>query len=162
VVRRPPSRAATPLRLYGEPSGIEAVPWSWVDHQLGSAASYWVVGVGSGHPHPRPVWGVWDDPFLDLSIGSPVLSRQLAADPRVTVHLDAGTEVVILEGSTAPLPLEEATASLAAYDAKYDWRYRVDEHGPLTRVTPSVVLAWQSAGWAGRGGFRRTGRWHFT
>ena len=50
---------------------------------------------------------------------------------------------------------------LAAYNTKYDWDYTVAEYGPLTTLAPSKVMAWSSTGWAGRGGFRRSGRWRF-
>ena len=47
------------------------------------------------------------------------------------------------------------------YNAKYDWNYKVDEYGPLTIVEPTKVIAWRTAGWAGREGFQATGRWSF-
>ncbi|CAN5657968.1 hypothetical protein BH24ACT5_BH24ACT5_19960 [soil metagenome] len=50
---------------------------------------------------------------------------------------------------------------LNAYNAKYDWDYMVDEYGPFTLVEPAKVIAWRSAGWAGRDGFQATGRWTF-
>jgi hypothetical protein len=51
---------------------------------------------------------------------------------------------------------------LRRYDKKYDWRYDVDVYGPLTAIAPVTVLAWRSAGWAGRDGFKASGRWRFT
>jgi hypothetical protein len=151
---------AEPLRLYGTESEAEALPWSWVDAQLRDAGTYWVVAKGDGHPHPRPVWGVWLDGQLQLTLGSPVLRRQLATDAAVTVHLESGTEVVLVEGHAGPDPASEATA-LAAYDAKYDYRYSREEYGPFTVVRPTQVLAWRTAGPAGRDGFRQVGRWRF-
>jgi hypothetical protein len=98
---------------------------------------------------------------LHLSIGSPVINRQLAADtaPIVTAHLESGTDVVILEGTVAGTT-EDATL-LELYDAKYDWNYTVEEYGPLTTVVPTTVVAWRSAGWAGRESFRTAGKWTF-
>jgi hypothetical protein len=113
-------------------------------------------------PHPRAVWGVWVEDVLMLSLGSPVLRAQIARDPLVTVHLDSGTDVVIVEGRAAADDSPETIAAFVdAYDAKYDWRYDAGQYGPPTRVTPAVVLAWRSAGWAGRDGFRETGKWVF-
>lgn len=145
------------LILYGEPSDAPPPAWTWVDRQLRDAGTYWVVPRGDGHPHPRPVWGAWQRPRLHLSIGSPVLARQLAADAVVTVHLNSGTDVVIEEGTVSGSDTDDAV--LAAYNAKYDWDYRVDEYGALTVVTAEQVLAWRSAGWAGRDGFQECGRW---
>jgi hypothetical protein len=58
--------------------------------------------------------------------------------------------------------LVDDTAVLRVYNDKYDWNYTVDEYGAPTRVAPTSVLAWRSAGWAGRHGFQQTGRWRFT
>ena len=84
------------LRMYGVVSDLDPVPWEWVEAQLTDAPTYWVVP--AGHPHPRPVWGVWVDGELHLSIGSLVVSRALRDDPAVAVHLDSGVDVVIVEG----------------------------------------------------------------
>ncbi len=91
------------LRLYGTESDAEQLPWSWVVDQLDRAGTYWLTGWSSGHPHPRPVWGIWADDSLLLSVGSAVLKRQLEAAPTVTVHLDSGTDVVIVEGLASEL-----------------------------------------------------------
>ena len=89
---------SSPLRLYGTESDKPVLEWAWVDDQLRQAGTYWVVARSPGHPHPRPVWGLWDTGQLHLSIGSPSTLRALALDPTLTVHLDSGTDVVILEG----------------------------------------------------------------
>ena len=154
---------AEPLSFYGSPAECSPLDWSWVDEQLARAGTYWVVPCGSGAPHPRPVWGVWQRHRLLLSIGSPVVARQLHDDPAVTVHLESGTDVVIVEGHVEPQPDGSPSESSAIedYDAKYEWRYTVDEYGPLTVIVPSIVRAWRSAGWAGRDGFQSAGRWRF-
>lgn len=145
--------------MYGGPSDAAPLAWSWVEAELVGAGTYWVVARGGGWPHPRPVWGVWDDEALHLSIGSPVLGWALERDPTVTVHLDSGVDVVVVEGRVAGTT--GAPDLIEAYDAKYDWTYTVDEYGPLTTVQPAKVVAWRSAGWAGREGFQQTGRWRF-
>ena len=146
-----------PIRLYGSPSDTPALDWAWVDGQLASAGTYWVVARTPGHPHPRPVWGVWRRERLYLSIGTPATRRALERDPVVTVHLDSGTHVVIVEGRVASRV--SAPDVIAAYDEKYDWRYDVDAYGPLSLVEPTVILAWRTAGRAGRDSFQQTGRW---
>ena len=150
---------SVPITMYGAAATQPAPDWTWVDDQLAGAGTYWVVARSGGWPHPRPVWGVWADETLYLSIGSPIVTRQLHDDPTVTVHLDSGTDVVVVEGRRTGERRDAAV--IAAYDRKYDWRYDVDEYGPLAVVTPVVVLAWRSAGWAGREGFQSAGRWTF-
>ncbi len=145
--------------MYGAPSDGSPLEWEWVDGQLRTAGTYWVVTNGDRRPHPRPVWGVWQDELLHLSIGSPVISRLLRRDTDVVVHLDSGVDVVVVEGSVAG-PSDDALV-LGVYDEKYDWSYTVDEYGPLTRIAPRVVMAWRSAGWAGRDGFQQASRWRF-
>lgn len=148
-----------PLRLFGKESDADVLSWSWADEQLTTAGTYWVVATGTGHPHPRPVWGVWHDHALHLSIGSLVVARQVADEPDITVHLDSGTDVVLIEGRAAGAT--DDPEIIAAYDTKYDWHYTVDEYGPLTVLRPNTVLAWRSGGWAGREGFEQTGSWGF-
>ena len=150
----------TRLQLYGEDSETEALDWDWVDRQLRQAGTYWVTARTPGHPHPRPVWGVWQENHLYLSIGTPVTVQALATDPAVTVHLDSGTEVVIVEGRAVDASSDIEV--LARYDRKYDWSYEVATYGPLTCVAPGTVLAWRTAGWAGRESFQQTGRWTFS
>jgi hypothetical protein len=139
----------------------DALDWDEVRSELAAEVTYWVVPRSpEGPPHPRPVWGVWLDDGLHLSIGSPVVRRQLDADPAVTVHTASGTEVVVVEGVSAGAA-PDPTPALDAYRRKYDWDYDADQFGPLTWVRPRDVLAWHAAGEAGRDGFRRVGRWHF-
>lgn len=151
------------LRLYGQVSNKPTPDWSWVNQQLESAGTYWVIARTASHPHPRPVWGVWENQRLLLSIGTPSTLRALAADPRVTVHLDSGTDVVIVEGRAVDLADTDADVDHAVetYNRKYDWSYDAEAYGPLTVIVPSSVLAWRTAGWAGRGSFQQTGRWDF-
>jgi hypothetical protein len=121
--------SAAPLRLYGNISDKPGLEWAWVRAQLEWAATYWVVPRTRGYPHPRPVWGVWKDERIYLSVGTPSALRALAHDPVVTVHLDSGTDVVIVEGlATAPVNDGEP---VVAYNQKYDWSYDAEKYGPL-------------------------------
>jgi hypothetical protein len=147
------------LRFYGSPADHEPLAWTWVEGQLLASGIYWTVARSDGHPHPRPVWGVWQSSRLYLSIGTPALRSALDVDPAIAVHLESGTDVVIVEGSAEGR--SDDARVIAAYDEKYDWSYDVAEYGPLTAVTPKRVLAWQASGWAGRESFTRSGRWAF-
>lgn len=151
-----------PVRMYGSTSDLPLLEWGPTRHRLVDAGTYWVVAAGAGMPHPRPVWGVFrDDDVLALSIGTPTTRRRLERDPRVSVHLDSGVDVVVLEGMARGRDDAADGAAIRAYDAKYDWSYDVDELGPLTLVVPEVVIAWRSDGWAGRDGFAAAARFRF-
>ena len=145
--------------MYGAPTTEDTLDWRFVNDELVAAGSYWLTPVGSIHPHSRPVWGVWSDNTLNLSVGSAVLRREMEANEHVSVHLGSDTDVVIVEGAVEGHTTD--TALLAPYNAKYTWDYDYAEYGPFTVVKPNLVIAWRSAGWAGNGGFRHTGRWTF-
>ena len=145
--------------MYGELGDLPAPDWSLVEQRLEQAHLYWVVAVSSEWPHPRPVWGVWHQGLLCLSIGSPVIRRSMAVDGRVTVHLESATEVVVLEGTVAQDA--DTSAAVVRYDAKYDYAYDVARYGSLVGIAPTKVLAWTAAGVAGRDGFRSAGSWTF-
>ena len=151
---------SAPLRLYGQRSDKPPPDWAWVDEQLTEAGTYWVTARTRGHPHPRPVWGVWRRPNLYLSIGTPITARALSADPVVTVHLDSGTDVVIVEGRRTGMVTDADV--IADYDGKYRWSYDAGTYGPLSCIVAETILAWRTAGWAGRESFQQTGRWQFT
>ncbi len=149
-----------PLRMYATLSEVAPLDWQWVDEQLSAAGTYWVVARSPDHAHPRPVWGVWLDDSLLLSVGSPVVLRQVKNDARTTVHLDSGTEVVIVEGTcTGVAPPDRIPAFLDAYNTKYTWAYTLEEYGPPIVVEPTTIMAWRSGGWAGRDGFQQASKW---
>lgn len=153
--------------MYGGPARLEQLPWGEVRDQLVGADVYWVVASANRTPHPRPVWGIWLDDALLLSIGSPVVLRAVRTAPDVAVHVGGATDVVIVTGHADVLDAgygddaADMARVLAVYDEKYEWDYSIEEYGPLTLVAPREVIAWRSEGWAGRDGFRRGGRWVF-
>jgi hypothetical protein len=153
-----------PIRMYGEPTDLPAPDWAWVEQRLTEAPLYWIVTVSAGWPHPRPVWGVWHDEALFLSVGSQVLRRSIATDSRVTVHLESATEVVVVEGRAVDedaVTADAAVSALVRYDEKYEYSYDVNQYGPLLGVAPATILAWTAAGYGGRDGFRSAGGWTF-
>jgi hypothetical protein len=149
------------LIMYGQPAEGEQLDWSWVDAELRSAGVYWVVAADTTgeRPQTRPVWGVWRDPRLLLSIGSPKVNAAIHPGSPVTVHLGGDVDVVIVEGRAGGS--SDDPGAVAQYDDKYDWAYSVDAYGPFTAVVAETVLAWRAAGFAGRDGFRATGKWRF-
>ncbi|HEY1987950.1 MAG TPA: hypothetical protein VGG43_00640 [Acidimicrobiales bacterium] len=75
----------------------------------------------------------------------------------MTVHLDSGSQVVIVEGR-AYGPSADAEV-MAEYNRKYDGSYDADTYGRPTVVVPETVLAWRTRGRAGRERFHQTGKW---
>ena len=138
--RRPdfgPAYGITP-----EPGGL--LDWSWATERLETSRNYWIGTSGpDGRPSVVPVWGVWLGEALRFGTSrASRKGRNLAADPRVVVHLESGDEVVILEGD-----VEEATidASVAdAYERKYAMRPGEDasDGEAWYALRPRMALAW--------------------
>lgn len=142
--------------------GKSLLPWSWAEERLDAERSYWVVTVrADGFPQARPVWGVWSDAGLFLSVGHGGLQRTAPGPGRpVTVHLDSAVETVILEGfidRIVPFSSGEETvqptlevdpaarrAALKRYNAKYDWNFDVDGDGLNFLMRPRVVYGWHA------------------
>ena len=86
----------------GDPAhGFEPMTWEWVVGKMAGARSYWVATARSdGPPHVVPVWGVWvDERFWFFTDRGSFKARNAERDPRATVNLESGDEVVILEGT---------------------------------------------------------------
>ncbi|HSV85036.1 MAG TPA: pyridoxamine 5'-phosphate oxidase family protein [Levilinea sp.] len=138
---------------YGIPETIEGVlPWSHVAERMEKAINYWIATVDSGcQPHATPVWGVWlDDTFYFDGSPQTRRGRNLAANPAVAVHLESGSDVVILRGHALEVigiqpGLAERLA--AAYTIKYgEMGYTpmpdTWNGGGLYRVTIQKAFAW--------------------
>jgi PPOX class probable F420-dependent enzyme len=120
------------------------LPWSWAVERLEASRSYWIATTrDDGSPHAAPVWGLWlaDGLWFSTSPQSRK-GRNLVRDPRATVHLESGDEVVVLEGEVERVTLDDSTAG--AYEAKYAIRPDpADESGLWLRLRPQVAYAWQ-------------------
>ena len=90
---------ASSPRMFGGPIGSANLPWAWATERLSRAHNYWIATTRpAGQPHSRPVWGVWLDTAFYFSTGS-LAAQNLAVQPAITVHLESGSEVVIIEGA---------------------------------------------------------------
>lgn len=136
---------------YGVPKDKKGLlPWRHVAEQMAKAQNYWICTVSpDGRPHATPVWGLWVDDRLYFG-GSPKTrrSRNLAANPAVVVHLESGTDVVIVHGDARAvrLPDPSLTRRLAEASAnKYGYKPGPNEYQPggVYEVIPRVVLAWK-------------------
>lgn len=131
---------------YGIPQDEDGIlPWSHAVQRLERSSNYWIgTATGDGTPHAVPVWGVWVDGALYLGGGPDTRwARNLAANPRVTVHLESGSDVVILEGEVGRIAEDReplVTRIMDAYESKYDLRHPA----PFWELRPRVAFAWTS------------------
>jgi PPOX class probable F420-dependent enzyme len=117
--------------------------WEWAVERLERARNYWVCTTqADGRPHAAPVWGVWHGDGVVFSTSpDSAKGRNLARDPRATVHLESGEDVVILEGEVAPVALDTEIAAL--YEAKYDFKLAGFENEAWYRLCPAAAYAWR-------------------
>lgn len=140
---------------YGIPAtNDDLLPWSHVVERMANALNYWVATTyPDGRPHVSVVWGVWHKNTFYFD-GSPATrrGRNIAANPAVAVHLESGTDVVIIEGVTEEIqsPDPELTVHLAA---EYARKYAAHDYSPepqqwdnggLFAITINKVLAWSN------------------
>jgi hypothetical protein len=132
--------------FWDQPAKGDELPWDWAAERLVEARDYWLVSNrADGRPTVRPVWGIWQDDRLLLSVGSTSHWRNLQTSSEVTVSLGDAAEVVIVEGS-ASVELERTAIEryVEVYNAKYDWNFTTDTAGGIVSVAPKTVLAWVS------------------
>lgn len=143
---------------YGIPDDPpQAPPWPEVEAKLAASRNYWVCTTrANGAPHAKPVWGLWLDGALWFGSGSrSVTARNLARDRRVSVHLESGDDVVILEGVAESVTTGRAPAALLSqYAQKYDMAEEEMAEGDWYRFAPSVALTWDE-----RNFLRTAARW---
>jgi PPOX class probable F420-dependent enzyme len=132
---------------YGISSGPEGtLPWSWAEEQLAKSRNYWVCTTRpDGRPHAIPVWGLWLGGAVVFSTDPESRKgRNLAADPRVVVHLESGDDVVVVEGVVEIVRGAGVPASFSDdYQKKYAFRPEPGPDQVVYIVTPAVVLGWR-------------------
>jgi hypothetical protein len=130
---------------YGVPDHTDdLIEWSWVAERFRTERNYWI-GTASpdGAPLVRPVWGVFVDDTIYFGGGPQTRwSRNLASNPRVSVHLESGAEVVIAEGTVDRLD-EAGDPRLKKIDDAYEAKYEMRHGPPLWVLEPTIVLAWR-------------------
>jgi nitroimidazol reductase NimA-like FMN-containing flavoprotein (pyridoxamine 5'-phosphate oxidase superfamily) len=122
--------------------------WMWAEEKLVKSRNYWICSTRpNGSPHSAPVWGVWMDSALYFSSAeSSAKATNLKKNPAVSMHLESGDEVVIVEGKAVIVRDKAALTRLAkAYEAKYPG-VRIDQEpfdkSPVFVVAPSIAYAW--------------------
>lgn len=133
---------------------VSYVDWSWVAAQLTDSKNYWLCSTRpDGRPHVIPRWAVYVDGKIFYD-GSPETrhAQNIASNPHVSVHLESGDQVIILEGTSVPAGKPDpglANRLVEAYRKKYaaigyspepqQW-----DEGGLYVFTPSQCIAWTS------------------
>ena len=127
--------------------------WAEVAQRLGAARTYWLGSTTpAGAPHAAPIWGVVTGGTLYLySERSTVKARNLAADPRVVVHLESGEDVLIVRGTAedvgAPAAVPAVVAALTAKYARPQDRQYLPAADPdfdvVYAIRPQSAMAWR-------------------
>jgi hypothetical protein len=140
---------------YGVEDAGPFLEWSDVEARLVAATEYWLASTRPDQrPHVIPRWGIWlDDRFW--YDGSPVTRHALNLEhnPACVLHLESGTEVTIVEGTSerpAPIVGELGARIAAEYRRKYEelgyapspdaWSDGIA--GGMRVLTPVKAIAW--------------------
>jgi nitroimidazol reductase NimA-like FMN-containing flavoprotein (pyridoxamine 5'-phosphate oxidase superfamily) len=145
---KPP--APTPSRLTSRDYGFDGAksppgkkyPWSKVERELAKARNYWIGTTrADGRPHSAPVWGVYLNGTFYFSTGDDsVKGRNIARDPRITVHAEIIDDAIILEGSAKKI---KASRRLDPVWKAYKRKYTFDPKGSdFYALRPSVVFSY--------------------
>ena len=129
------------------------LPWEEVATSLSDAKHYWVCSVRpNSRPHAIPKWAVWVNNCIYFDGSSETRhARNIAANPFVSIHLESGEKVVIVEGTAKEIKPDQtlAVAVAKAYSAKYaamGYAPKPDtwNDGGLFEITPHSVIAWNN------------------
>jgi hypothetical protein len=127
---------------------VPLVPWATVEGQLVGAENYWLATTHpDGRPHVAPIWGAWVEGALYFD-GIPTArwARNMAANPAVSVHLESGSDVVILDGMGEDVPSitdrDLAARIVAAWDTKYGRLHPDPAADGLFRFRPRTGRSW--------------------
>lgn len=133
--------------LYGLKPRKQYLPFSHAEKRLAASRNYWICTTRpDGRPHSIPVWGFWVDGAVCFGTArSSRKARNLAHNAAVSIHLDSGDDVVILEGTAVEVDLTDKPTFQkldAASRAKYKMPLMVMPGSVIYSVRPRVVLAW--------------------
>ena len=134
--------------LYGLKPRKQYPPFSHAEKRLAESRNYWICTARpDGRPHSIPVWGFWIEGALYFGTArSSRKARNLAHNGAVSIHLESGDDVVILEGNAVEVDLNDA-ATFKNLDGASREKYKmplmiIPEESVLYSVHPRTVLAW--------------------
>jgi hypothetical protein len=142
---------------YGIPEDADGLlTWEHVERRLRDATEYWMATTRpDGRPHVVPRWGVWVDGAFHYD-GSPTTrhAQNLRTNASTVLHLESGTDVVILEGSSRPAEPVDSAALGQRLSAEFARKYGEKGYRPgpdswsgadaggLSIFRPAKALAW--------------------
>jgi len=134
--------------LYGLKPRKQYLPFSHAEKRLAESRNDWICTARpDGRPHSIPVWGFWIEGALYFGTArSSRKARNLAHNGAVSIHLESGDDVVILEGNAVEVDLNDA-ATFKNLDGASREKYKmplmiIPEESVLYSVHPRTVLAW--------------------
>jgi len=133
--------------LYGMKSPHTFLPFTHAEERLKQSRNYWICTTRpDGRPHSIPVWGFWLDGALYFGTArSTRKARNLVHNAAISIHLESGDDVIILEGAAVEVdPTDKQTLQKmdAASRAKYRMPLMTVPESVFYSVRPHVVLAW--------------------
>lgn len=133
---------------YGLPDNDEGLlNWEDIRKRLEEAKYFWIcTSSPSGKPHARPLWGAWiNDRFYFDGALTTGWGKNLSFNPRVEVHLESGSEVVIIEGIFSvsnDLNPDSFASVQQSYTVRYE-TYQPETMEGLYMIRPLKVIAWK-------------------
>jgi hypothetical protein len=133
-------------RGYQRATGDELLAWPRMAERLERATTYWLATTRpDGRPHVTPVWGVWVDGALYFDgIPTALWARNLAANRGVAVHLESGTDVLIVEGDADDLTTDAVLGDriASAWGEKYGRLVPAPAASGIFRLRPTTARGW--------------------
>jgi len=93
--------------MYGLKPRKQYLPFGHAEERLAKARNYWICTTRpDGRPHSIPVWGFWIDGAVYFGTArTSRKARNLVHTPAVSIHLESGDDVVILEGTAVEVDI---------------------------------------------------------
>lgn len=144
----PAARPERGPKGYAFPTSDEQLlSWQQAERRLADARFYWLATTNSdGTAHVRPVWGVWVSGCFYFD-GHPHTrwARNLAREPRASLHLESAANVVIVEGVGEDVERTDKTLGHRIADA-WEKKYGRLVPDPAARgifqLTPIQARGW--------------------
>ncbi len=97
-----------------------------------------------GRPHLVPIWFVWHAERIYVSTDpKSVKSKNIRANPRVTLALEDGAHPVICAGTAQAVAAPCAEDLKAVFFQKYEWDLdKEQQYNELIEVVPAKWLSW--------------------
>ncbi len=145
------TRPKFPIGYVDRPDSF--IKWEWVAKRLTESKHYWLCSIRpDGRPHVVPRWCVFVEGKIYYD-GSPETrhAQNIEGNPNVSVHLESGSEAVILEGIARPAgkpSLELGKKLSQAYrkykEMGYSPKPNAWDEGGLFVFTPRQCIAWSN------------------